>query len=85
MFPFLHTPLSLIRQETQYEAGQGGDMVLFPTDLEDSRRAFENEELVALKQLVLQEYWAVRRALDVNGAVAIEVPGFAALSPKLIL
>lgn len=30
MFPFLHTPLSLIKQETQYEAEQGGHMVLFP-------------------------------------------------------
>lgn len=76
IFPFLHTPLSLTRQETQCAVGQGGDVILFlPTVRggggQDSRRAFEKENLVTLKQLFLQDYWAASSTLDSNGAVGI--------------
>lgn len=29
IFPFLHTPLSLTRQESQQKMGQGGDVIIF--------------------------------------------------------
>lgn len=28
IFPFLHTPISLTRQESQHKAGEGGDVII---------------------------------------------------------
>jgi len=87
IFPSLHTLLSLTRQETQREVGQGGDVILFHRSRgedQDSRRAFEKENLVTLKQHVLQEHWAASSTLGSNGAVGVSMPRFRALFPKRI-
>lgn len=49
---------------------------------QNSRKAFESENLTALKQLVVQEDRAACKALDANGAAGIEVPGFWVLFPN---